>query len=465
MMKAARVTILILLGIFGIAIIIYLVLGVYYNSVFTYGTWINGNYCTGMSVAEASQLLNGDIEMYTLVIHEKNGEDEIIRGNQFGYHVDYTKAVETIKKSQNPINWGLCLFRQNQYKIMPTITYDDEKLEEVLENLDCYQLKKRNESRTIEIRRTTNGCNLIDYKTEEIDASFTTACIKEAINCEDTELSLEDEGCYTAYKRTAAEEAIYRLWRQIEIVQKAEITFKDAALEMKLSGVTASGWLQVNQSGEYVLDNAGKLMFDQEKVQDYVKRMETFFNTKGNSRTWTRKDGKVVTINSRGKGYVVNAIVEVSALQNELLSGVHLIRKPSYSQKGEPREIINLGETYIEIDMSAQKLYYYQDNVLSLSTNIVTGNISRGNGTPAAVCSVYAKQKNRTLHGENYDAFVYYWIPIRGNIGIHDATWRDAFGGNIYKTEGSHGCVNLPKQKAESLYGMVEVGTPVIMYY
>jgi len=465
MMKAAKVTILILSGIVGIAIIIYFVLGVYYNSVFTYGTWINGNYCTGMSVAEASQILNGDIEIYTLVIHEKNGKDEIVRGNQFGYQIDYTKAVEAIKQSQNPINWGLCLLRQNHYEIIPTITYDEKKLETVLKKLECYQLEKENVARTIEIKRTINGCKLIDHKTEVIDVFKTTACIKEAINCGDAELSLEDQGCYIAYKRTVAEEAIYRLWNKIEILQKSEITLKDAALEMTLSGITASGWLKVNQSGEYILDYAGNLTFNQENVEEYTKKLEAFFNTKGNARTWTRKDGKVVTINSRGKGYVVDTAAEVKELQSELLSGVHLIRKPSYSQKGEPREIINLGETYIEIDMSAQKLYYYQDNVLSLSTNIVTGNISRGSGTPAAVCSVYAKQKNRVLHGDNYDAFVHYWIPIRGNIGIHDATWRDAFGGNIYKTAGSHGCVNLPKQKAESLYGMVEVGTPVIMYY
>ena len=114
--------------------------------------------------------------------------------------------------------------------------------------------------------------------------------------------------------------------------------------------------------------------------------------------------------------------------------------------------------------MTDQKLYYYEEGVCLLATDIVTGNTGRRMGTPEGVNYVYSKQKNRVLRGPGYAAPVSFWMPVKGNIGIHDATWRSEFGGEIYKTNGSHGCINIPYDKMVELYEMVEVGTPVIMF-
>ena len=55
-------------------------------------------------------------------------------------------------------------------------------------------------------------------------------------------------------------------------------------------------------------------------------------------------------------------------------------------------------------------------------------------------------------------------MPFNGNIGLHDAYWRyGVFGGNIYMIDGSHGCVNLPKEAAHKIYDNVESGTPVLV--
>ena len=115
--------------------------------------------------------------------------------------------------------------------------------------------------------------------------------------------------------------------------------------------------------------------------------------------------------------------------------------------------------------MTKQVMYYYKDGICLVETDIVTGNVARNMETPARVCYVYAKQRNRTLRGPNYAAFVNYWMPVNGNIRIHDAKWRDEFGGDIYLTDGSHGCINTPYDKMKILYENVEIGTPVIMFY
>ena len=115
--------------------------------------------------------------------------------------------------------------------------------------------------------------------------------------------------------------------------------------------------------------------------------------------------------------------------------------------------------------MTQQKMYYYEEGELLLETEVVTGNLSRKWGTPEGVNYVYNKQRNRVLRGEGYASPVKYWMPVKGGIGIHDASWRTEFGGEIYKKNGSHGCINTPSQKMAELYEMVETGTPVVMFY
>lgn len=65
--------------------------------------------------------------------------------------------------------------------------------------------------------------------------------------------------------------------------------------------------------------------------------------------------------------------------------------------------------------------------------------------------------------GNSYQSFVNFWMPFNEGVGLHDASWRGSFGGDIYLYSGSHGCVNLPYSSAASLYEMVEIGTPVLV--
>ena len=138
---------------------------------------------------------------------------------------------------------------------------------------------------------------------------------------------------------------------------------------------------------------------------------------------------------------------------------------PAYIHEGYVRGLDDIGDTYIEIDMTDQRMYYYVEGELTLETDVVTGNTGRRMGTPQGINFVYAKQRNRTLRGADYASFVKYWMPVKGNVGIHDASWRGKFGGQIYKTNGSHGCINTPSDVMSELYELAEVGTPVIMFY
>jgi lipoprotein-anchoring transpeptidase ErfK/SrfK len=115
--------------------------------------------------------------------------------------------------------------------------------------------------------------------------------------------------------------------------------------------------------------------------------------------------------------------------------------------------------------MSKQHLWFYKNGSLIVQGDVVTGNVSENDATPAGIYRLKFKQTNAILRGPDYSAHVDYWMPFNGGIGIHDAGWRSEFGGNIYRTNGSHGCVNSPYYLAKTIFDNIEEGNPVICYY
>ena len=118
--------------------------------------------------------------------------------------------------------------------------------------------------------------------------------------------------------------------------------------------------------------------------------------------------------------------------------------------------------SFVIVDISDQKLELYENNEVSFTSDVVTGRPHHE--TDMGIESVLYKQRNRTLRGRGYASFVRYWMKINGNAeGLHDASWRSEFGGDIYETNGSHGCVNLPTDSAAFLYDKLSVGDKVIV--
>ncbi len=123
-----------------------------------------------------------------------------------------------------------------------------------------------------------------------------------------------------------------------------------------------------------------------------------------------------------------------------------------------------VGDTYVEVNLNAQHIWYIVDGDVYLESDCVTGNYGSAD-TPEGFHEVNDKMSPCVLEAEDYRTEVTYWMPfIGGGWGLHDASWRSSFGGDIYKGDGSHGCVNLPYDVAEKLYHHIEVGTPVIVY-
>ncbi len=151
----------------------------------------------------------------------------------------------------------------------------------------------------------------------------------------------------------------------------------------------------------------------------------------------------------------------LAVIAGTLPGGLHI---PAYLQVTAPVGSIMYGNgTYIDIDKTNQKLTYFENGAAKYITDIVTGNVKAGNSTPSGVYQIQYKQLNRTLKGPDYESFVRYWMRFVGNVGIHDASWRSSFGGSIYLTNGSHGCVNVPPVMMPYLYESCPEGTVVVV--
>jgi hypothetical protein len=122
--------------------------------------------------------------------------------------------------------------------------------------------------------------------------------------------------------------------------------------------------------------------------------------------------------------------------------------------------------TYVEISIDDQHLWFYKNDKLVVSTDVITGKVSAGWGSRTGIFTVNGgKRPNVGLVGSDYYAFVNYWMPyIEGVVGMHDCTWHDEFGGDVFIYDGSHGCINIPLSQARTLFNNLAVGTKVIIY-
>ncbi len=214
-----------------------------------------------------------------------------------------------------------------------------------------------------------------------------------------------------------------------------------------------------NADGSYYIDPAtGYYVCDSNKLRSFFSGLQNLFPPSGSTNTagFQKTDGTYLAVDGtfQSTGYI-DVEYEINYLAVAIMS-----------QKTETHvPVTKCGGTYVEIDISNQILYYYENGTRRFTTSIVTGNHRLGHDTPTGVYHILGKQRNITLVGQGYASPVKYWMNFIGNsIGLHDANWRSSFGGSIYLTNGSHGCVNIPPAVMPELYGMVSVGTPVVLY-
>lgn len=445
----------------------YIGLAIYYHHAFAYGTWINGVYCTGKSIGDVNDELARGFSYDGITIHDKDGNQYRITAEEIGYRYDFVKALELYRKQQNAWIWIDSLFHEEDTKLSPVVFYDDQALDEILHKISFLETAGRQDPEKLQVLivKTKQGYELVNERTGILSVMEAKEAIVEAIEGSRTEIFLEEEGCYHDLELTEQMEDTLKLWEKVELFQQCGIVYQMGEEQVPVDASVVCEWIELKEDGSFALDEKGELKLRENAVEEFVDALAQEYDTVGASRQFKATRGEIVTVEGGIYGNKLDRKAEVEYLRDAFLAGKKEVHEPAYTQKAWRQGKDDIGSTYVEVDMGEQMMYYYVDGVQKLSTPVVTGNTSRRMGTPSGVNYVYLKQKNRVLRGPGYASPVDFWMPVKGGIGIHDASWRSKYGGTIYQTNGSHGCINTPRDVMVELYDSVEVGTPVVMFY
>ena len=467
MKKAVKHIIIIVCTILVSLMATYIGLAVYYRNAFTYGTWINNVYCTGHSIQEVNDALTADFSYDGVTVYDRDGRSYQISAEDIHYQFDFRKALEIYRQQQNPWMWIESLFHENRTKLSPVITYDMTALQRALSQIPCIAAEegRSDEDHSLAIIKTNHGYELVNERMGVLQVEDVKNAVVNAIEEGRTEVRLEEENCYRDLELTEQMREDLSLWEQLEPLQQCCITYRMGDDQIVVDGSVVCDWLELDENGRFTRDEDGSLKIREGAVEEFVDELADRYDTVGAAREFHATRGGVVTIEGGTYGNKIDREAETAYLTQAFLAHKKEVHEPAYVQKALVQGQDDIGGTYIEVDMGQQMMYYYEDGVQQLATPVVTGNTSRRMGTPSGVNYVYMKQQNRTLRGADYASHVDFWMPVKGNIGIHDASWRSEYGGTIYQTNGSHGCINTPRDMMALLYDRAEVGTPVVMFY
>ena len=429
-----------------------------YKTRFFPNTQINGVDASGKTAAEVQELIAEGVNGYTLTIDERNNQTETIAGTDIKLHAEFDGSLEKMVAAQNPFAW-LWHMKQEEYTIGTMVAYDDAALESQIRNLSCLDPEKAVEPVNAKISEYVSGQGYSIEPEQEgtaVEAEKLTQAVTGAIENLQDHLSLEEADVYKKPTVLKDDASLAEQLDKMNKYAKMSVTYQFGDSTETLNGDQIHAWLIANADGSVSVDSS--------KVSEYVSEMAKAHNTSNKAKTLKTSYGSTIQVSGGTYGWKINQAAETEALAAIIASGESTTREPEYSQKAASHGANDYGDTYVEINLTGQHLFFYKEGKLVVESDFVSGNLAKGWGTPAGSYPLAYKQKNAVLKGENYRTPVNYWMPFNNGIGMHDAKWRSSFGGAIYKTSGSHGCINLPPSVAKTIFDNISAGTPVICY-
>jgi hypothetical protein len=434
----------------------YLGMSLYSANHFHFGTKINGVNVGGKTVEDAEGELSSQMQKYTLELQEKGDEKEQIKGTDIGLKYDNEKIKE-LKDKQNSFAWPSTLFKKDNAEADKVITYDENLLNKAIDNLKCVTNKKTTNPQNASLKYNNGSYEIVEEVAgNKINKEALHDSVADAIVNGKASLDLSSSNSYENPKYNAKSQEVADAKSIMDKYVNLKITYKSNGKTEILDGSTIHDWLSVNENME--------VTFNEDKVKRYVNKIASIFNTFGNTRDFVTASNKTVQVSGGNYGWIVNKSQETKDLIEAIKGGQDVTKEPAYSQKAAVTGSNDVGNTYVEVNLTKQHVWFYKNGSLIVDGDVVTGNVSNNTGTPVGTYVLNYKEKNATLKGEDYSSPVDYWMPFNGNVGLHDASWRSEFGKQIYLASGSHGCVNCPYNLAQTIFANIEAGTPIVVY-
>lgn len=450
---------------------LYVIFAQQYRTEYFEGTSINGVDVSHKTVDEVEEMIREKVEDYKLDVTFRGNTKHTIEAGDIDYHYVSDNNARKILEDQNIYEWIRGRLGETfTYTVSEDYAYDEGLLRKVISSFPECQDKNQKaptnaylnlkEDNTFEIVKETQGNKLI------MDDAF--GMIRNAIDETKEEVSfVENPEVYEAPTVYADNPDMIAQMGVLNNFLQTSVTYDlPGDAKQVLDRGTLRDWVTRQDNGYYYLDPDNI----KARCQEYIGAIAANIDEIHTTRNFPSTNRGTVELSCSRWGREVDQEGEMEELLADLDNGNTSEREPAYSLNKWIDE--DFGGTYIEVDLVNQTVYVYQGGSQIFSCSCVSGtNSVPSRRTVTGVFSIYDKERNRTLKGQagpdgtpSYTSFVNFWMPFYEGYGLHDAPWRSSFGGQIYQSSGSHGCVNLSYSSAQTIWDNCSVGTPVVVF-
>ncbi|NLD19836.1 MAG: L,D-transpeptidase family protein [Clostridiales bacterium] len=422
---------------------------------------INGVDCSGLTYDKATKKLTDAWNSRCIVV--VGGLDEKLASfTDFGCTYDVKKKIKNVKHNYLVFAASNHYFHTAIAAHVPMVVkdYDEEFKKEALSSKFLNDPKAR-ECRDAYVDMSKSSFPIVKevYGTKADSERFFQDLLAH-IQTGDLNIIFEEKDYYDMPKVKADDRDLKAYQKYCKKYLKQKITYDLGESTFTLSAEQLDALMNDDRSGDA----------DAEAVKAYVSQLANTYDNIGADRAFTSLTGRSVNVSGGSYGWEINESKETNQLIADINSHKDVTREPVFSDKGYGKYSKDLGNTYIDVDISNQAVNFFKNGELIFSSPCVSGCVTAGHSTYTGTFYVANKVRDVVLRGDNGDGTQYaspvkYWVGIWGGQGFHDADWRGAFGGGIYYSGGSHGCVNMPPSRMPALYSEADIGIPVVMHY
>ncbi len=429
--------------------------------------YILGVFVFSMKVLPNTKLSGHDIEMINKTGLEKTVKenfsdqtiaikDDVITDYNpklvdLGASIDSDKLAATISENQKAYAWPVNIFTDQNYDLTDYIVVDEGILNGKL--VTDKLLTEEGRTKSVNAKTTYDKASSRYVITKEVNGNmlseeFSTELVK-AIKNGDTEFDATKYYIAPKVVESDLQQDVDTLNSRLE--RKVSVEFGDRTVE-----------IPTNKVASFIfIGDDGKIDVDNDALYDYLFTLSSDYDN-------AKKSGsqRIVTSYNVDPAYYQ---IEEGLLSDSDADIVGTTEVETYHQASNQTSLPSAG-TYIEVSISQQYMWLYNDDELVVGTPIVTGNVAEGWDTPTGTFKVWNKETDKVLNGAtvgyDYEVPVDYWMAIDyTGVGIHDIDWltssNAASSGDVYKTDGSHGCINTPNDVMAKVYNNTPLGTPV----
>lgn len=434
---------------------------VYYSGHFTPGTTVGGVDASSLSPKELGPKIEEHMSAYEDHVSGQ-GLDFVVRAYDVALSCDGVKYAETALAQTNPSAWPIRLFSHESFEVPAGVSFDRGRLDDLIAGVVATyngSTEEYEEATIVYDEKRERYVSTSELANAMLNASTVSRMVGDDVAALKEETIIDA----TALMRPTLDEADERLAQVAERANKIlDLDFSltlDGNELMRIDGELIRDWIVISDDPD-----SPSVSVSADAITEWsYETLNDLVNGENETRVWE--------VDSPSTGA---ALAEhINALDSSPLevSTITIAERPAETPGARQRG------RHIDVNISSQYARLYDDDGTVLwRSYVVTGDPSLDQDTPVGEFQIINMEENATLTGADddgdgepdYETHVYYWMCFKGmSYGLHDATWRseDEFGSDTYATEGSHGCVNLPFDKAAELYGLIRLGDPVVIHY